>query len=92
MRQPEADAASSHDKPKRSRAETVRLRLGLTPREWSVVTEMLAGNDASKGIGRALGLSPRTVDVHIASVCGKLEVASKLRAALIIDRALRRAG
>jgi two-component system response regulator FixJ len=47
----------------------------LTPREQEVMTLLAAGN-STKEIARALGVSPRTIDVHRARVFQKLRVDS----------------
>ncbi len=52
----------------------------LTPREAQVLALMAAG-DSNKLIARALGLSVHTVKQHVASVLGKLGVASRGQAA-----------
>ncbi len=50
----------------------------LTPREREIHKLILNGEfgSSSKKIGRALGISPRTVDHHRANIMGKLEVDS----------------
>jgi two-component system response regulator FixJ len=60
----------------------------LTPREGEIVDYMLAnpGDLSSKGIARALDISPRTVDHHRARILEKLEVGS---VAELIDLARR---
>lgn len=60
----------------------------LSAREREVLPLMLNGG-SSKGIGRRLGISPKTVDVHRANILRKLEVAnareltSRFRAAVM---------
>ena len=71
-------------------AEAVR-RIGLlTAREREVLTLLVAGN-SNKEIAKALGTSPRTIDVHRARVLQKLEansVADLVRIALAADTGL----
>ena len=43
----------------------------LTPRERQVLAEIMAGA-SNKEVGRKLGISPRTVEVHRARIMGKL--------------------
>jgi DNA-binding CsgD family transcriptional regulator len=43
----------------------------LTPREREVLERLVAGA-SNKEVGRALGISPRTVEVHRARIMGKL--------------------
>ena len=49
---------------------------GLTPREVDVLQRVARGS-TTKEIGAALGLSPKTVDNHIQSIYGKLEVRTR---------------
>lgn len=75
-------AAASHD-------DAQKLAL-LTPREREVL--QLVGNGLhSKEIGRALAISPRTVEVHKANLMTKLNarnVAELVRFALVADKSL----
>lgn len=69
-----------------------RSKLGrLTPREREIADYMLAnpGDLSSKGIARALEISPRTVDHHRARILEKLEIGS---VAELIDLARRLTG
>lgn len=52
-------------------ADAIRRIAGLTRREREVMDLLVAGN-STKEIARALGTSPRTIDVHRARVFGKL--------------------
>ncbi len=54
-------------------AEANRRIAGLTPREREVM-DLLATGNSTKEIARALGASPRTIDVHRARVFQKLQV------------------
>lgn len=60
----------------RERREEARRRVGhLTPREREVLDLVVVGK-ANKEIASALGLSPKTVEVHRARVMEKMEVDS----------------
>lgn len=67
-------------------AEAARAALAtLTPRECEVMEFLVAG-DTSKAIGRTLGISDRTVEVHRARVMEKMgtrSIAELVRAALL---------
>ena len=54
----------------------------LTERELQVLRELGAGL-SNHGIGRSLGISETTVKTHVSRVIGKLEVTSRLQAALV---------
>lgn len=75
---------------RRARADSVRARLGrLTPRERDVFTHLAHGR-ANKVIARALGISPRTIQIHRARVMDKMEaenLADLVRMALDVGEA-----
>jgi RNA polymerase sigma factor (sigma-70 family) len=58
---------------------------GLTARERDVLRLLVAGN-ADKEIAAALGISPRTVSAHVATIRGKLHASSRTAAATIAVR------
>jgi DNA-binding NarL/FixJ family response regulator len=63
----------------------------LTEREQDVLRVMVAqtrGGD--KAIGKKLGLSSKTVATYVARACEKMEVASRLQAAIKWDREFNR--
>lgn len=69
------------------RAEVIARYESLTPREREVMKLVIEGK-ANKVIASDLGLSPRTVEVHRASVMRKLaveSVADLVRCSLLID-------
>lgn len=53
----------------------------LTPRELQVLTEA-AGGSSNRAIAELLGLSVRTVEVHMSSVLAKLEARSRTEAVM----------
>lgn len=58
----------------------------LTPRERDVLACVKRGETAAKEIGRVLGISPRTAEIHRDSLCAKLgakSVADLVRIALV---------
>lgn len=59
----------------RRKAEACQLVATLTPRERDVLEGLLEG-ESSKGIARNLGLSPRTVEIHRASMMARLSAQS----------------
>ena len=59
--------------------EETSLLLGLTGRELAVL-RLLADGKTAAAIGRTLGISPRTVHVHLTHVYGKLGVNDRLMA------------
>lgn len=69
--------------------DALRKRLGLTLREWQIAYAWLTGEERSKPIAQQLGVTAKTVDIHVANIVRKLGVRSKLKAALLLDRALR---
>ncbi|MFD8816421.1 response regulator [Streptomyces sp. NPDC059627] len=64
----------------------VRLAHRLTEREHAVLVLMAEGL-ANNDIGERLHLSTGTVKGHVSAVLGKLEVGSRVQAALIAERA-----
>jgi len=60
-------------------------KVGLTPRECDVL-ERLMGGRSDRQIARELGISERTVGVHVSHVLGKLGVASRGEAAAVAHR------
>jgi two-component system nitrate/nitrite response regulator NarL len=67
-------------------ARAVRVALGrLTPREWEILAALTRGL-GDKAIALQLGISSKTVAVHIAHLLKKLEVESRLQAALLAVR------
>jgi FixJ family two-component response regulator len=76
----------------RRESETVEIasRIGrLTPRERQVMEQLVAGRQ-NKEIAHALGISPRTVEIHRARVMDKMEARSLshlVRMAIITGRA-----
>lgn len=60
----------------------------LTAREEEIVARMLSnpGEVSSKEIGKALGISPRTVDHHRARIFEKLEIRSLVELADVVTR------
>ncbi len=64
----------------------VRLAGRLTERERAVLVLMAEGL-ANSDIGKRLHLSTGTVKGHVSAVFGKLEVSSRVQAALIAERA-----
>lgn len=60
----------------------------LTPREMEILCRLAAGL-SNKGIGRALGISDGTVKLHVKAILRKLEVRSRVEAAVIaVERGL----
>jgi two-component system nitrate/nitrite response regulator NarL len=48
----------------------------LTEREVEIV-RLVSEHMSNKAIGKALGISPRTVGTHLSNIYGKLEIASR---------------
>jgi len=59
---------------------------GLSPRERQVLG-LIARGKSAKGIGLILKISPRTVNVHSASIIRKLGAENRLQAVAIAVRA-----
>ena len=67
--------------------DDAKLRIAaLSPREREVLEGLLAGG-TNKSIGRALGLSPRTVEIHRARVMEALGARTLPEAVLTAARA-----
>lgn len=58
----------------------------LTPREHQVL-ELVAQGLTNKAIGRALGIGPGTVKVHVEKLIAKLNVTDRTQAAVLATRA-----
>lgn len=63
----------------RQAREASEVGASLTPREREVL-ELLAEGFTMQQIGRRLGISPRTVETHVAKLYRKLEVRTRLQA------------
>ena len=61
-------------------------RYGLTPRELAVL-QLLGQGRTNPEIGATLYISPRTVGVHVANILRKLDVATRVQAATLAERA-----
>lgn len=57
----------------------------FTAREQQVALLMVEGH-SDKGIGRILGMSYRTSEAHVRRICLKLDVRTRLQAAVAIVR------
>lgn len=80
------DDAGALDGPESAAVPPSARRLALlSPRERQVMLGLVAGQ-ANKAIGRELGISPRTVEIHRANLMAKLEcrsLAEVVRMALV---------
>ena len=75
-----------------SRGKKIPLVAGLTAREVDVLVQVARGG-TTKEIGRALGLSPKTIDNHIQSIYAKLGVNTRGGATLFaLEHGLLRPG
>jgi two-component system response regulator FixJ len=80
------DATLSKTLGEKSAAADARQRIGsLSPRERDVLVRLLSGA-SNKLIGRALDLSPRTVEMHRAKMLGRLGAANTAEALEIARR------
>jgi DNA-binding CsgD family transcriptional regulator len=59
----------------------------LTPRELQVLNQFCSGTYTAKGVARKLGISHRTIEVHMSNAIVKLGAQNQLHAVLIHDRA-----
>lgn len=59
----------------------------LTDRQRQCLERAVLGQ-TSREIGKALGISSRTVDEHLATACGTLGVRTRVQAAAVITHAL----
>ena len=66
-------------------SEAQRSRTTLSPREWDVAN-LVAGGKSNKTIATELSLSERTVENHIASIFGKLNLRSRAEIAVHMTR------
>jgi DNA-binding CsgD family transcriptional regulator len=71
--------AGVRDLPRGPRATTLRHPAGLTSREVAVLA-LLAAGLRNKEIALRLSRSPRTIDHHLESIFGKLDVATRAEA------------
>jgi DNA-binding NarL/FixJ family response regulator len=68
-----------------TRSAAASYPAGLTQREVEVL-RLLASHHMDKEIAAALFVSPRTVETHVANICGKLGVANRREAAAAATR------
>jgi|GEM_PF-1828642 len=61
----------------------IRMGKGLTPRESEIAREVTRGR-SNKEIGRVLGISPNTVEVHVSSLIRKLGVRNRTQVATAV--------
>ena len=62
------------------------LPFGLTSRELTVLG-MVAGGSTNRQIGRELFISEKTASVHVSNILRKLQVANRVEAAAVAERA-----
>lgn len=74
---------------RQSRAALQRRLESLSPRERDVLRGLLDGR-TSKEIGRALDISPKTVDVHRANVMRKMGVETSAELVRVVGRQIER--
>jgi DNA-binding CsgD family transcriptional regulator len=58
---------------------------GLTPREAEVMT-ILVEKGSSKAVARVLGISSKTIDIHVTSAVSKMRARNRLDGAVAWDR------
>jgi DNA-binding CsgD family transcriptional regulator len=72
--------------PHRAHVDEHARLAALSPRERQVLT-LIARGKSARSIGSILSISPRTVNVHSASIVRKLGAANRLRAVALAVRA-----
>jgi two-component system, NarL family, nitrate/nitrite response regulator NarL len=76
---PDLDQAAVEELGRYARRERQRSSAALTPREHDVLL-LLAEGMTWQQIGRRLGISPRTVESHVAKIYRRLHVSSRVQA------------
>lgn len=71
---------------------TYKPGVPLTARETQVLSAIAANGCTAKEAARALGISHRTVEVHMSNAIAKLGARNQLHAVLLWDRSQRTAG
>ncbi|HEY6740859.1 MAG TPA: response regulator transcription factor, partial [Lapillicoccus sp.] len=79
-------ARVSLDSPEPAGEPAAPLPFGLTSRELTVLG-MVAGGSTNRQIGRELFISEKTASVHVSNILRKLQVANRLEAAAVAERA-----
>jgi len=64
---------------------TTAHRVDLTPRQWQVARLVAAGN-TNRQIGRALGISEKTTEIHVHNIMDRLHVPSRTAVATWMAR------